>query len=139
MAIEFTAFKDLVVNEPDGMKRINAINRDGSIAMRDVRMVISSPIVQEGTLFTNNMANVMLVRDTDTGELILRTPVKAGLMNEDVVFGSGSIMHTTYEGTLVTNHNQPDGSILETFTSHDNIVTTRRITFTPNGWQGRQI
>ena len=139
MATEFNNFKDLIADEPDGMVRVNIVNRDGSIAIRDVRMPISSPLVQEGTYFTSYMANVMFVRDTDTGELILRTPVKAGLMDEDVVFGAGTMAHTTYEGTLVTNHNQSNGSILETFTSNDGSITTRRVTFTPNGWQGRQL
>ncbi|MEG2022278.1 MAG: hypothetical protein RR087_10940 [Oscillospiraceae bacterium] len=53
-------FKDLIVNEQDGKKRIRLLNRDGTIALNDVYVEISSPISQNGDSFGALETNLLL-------------------------------------------------------------------------------
>lgn len=40
-------YRDLLVDEDDGKIRVNLLNRDGTVALHDVSMELSSPVAQE--------------------------------------------------------------------------------------------
>ncbi|MEG1754351.1 MAG: hypothetical protein RR234_10610 [Christensenella sp.] len=53
-------YKDLIVNEPDGKKRIRLVNRDGTTALNDISVEIASPISQNGDSFGALETNLLL-------------------------------------------------------------------------------
>ncbi|MEG1476463.1 MAG: hypothetical protein RSC38_01890 [Oscillospiraceae bacterium] len=53
-------YKDLIVDEPDGKKRITLYNRDGTPALQDVSVAIASPVLQQGDAFGALEANLFL-------------------------------------------------------------------------------
>lgn len=56
-------YKDLIVDEPDGIARINLVRRDGSILETDLKVEVSSPILQQGSKFGAAELNIFISRD----------------------------------------------------------------------------
>ncbi|WP_140401740.1 hypothetical protein, partial [Gemmiger sp. An50] len=53
-------FRDLKVNEQDGKVYLTLYNRDGSPALRDVSVGVSSEVTQQGDNWTAAAANLLL-------------------------------------------------------------------------------
>lgn len=58
-------FKDLIVNEADGKARYNLIDRQGVIVQKDVRLEVSSEVLQQGDIFGALAANRTLMLEED--------------------------------------------------------------------------
>ncbi len=69
-------FRDLQVNEADGKIRLTFYNRDGSIALQDINVEVSSEIVQQGDRWSASAANQLLRLD-ENGAPVLAIPPKA--------------------------------------------------------------
>ena len=69
MAIEGNWAKDLIVDEPDEIPRFNVVLRSGAIQTQDVHLRLSSPIVQNPTMFSASQLNAFLDRDNVTLKL----------------------------------------------------------------------
>lgn len=63
-------YKNLVVNEADGYARYDLLDRTGDLIAMDVMMVVSSPILQQGTPWGAREANTLLALD-DGGQPVL--------------------------------------------------------------------
>lgn len=64
-------YRDLLVDEDDGKIRVNLLNRDGTVALHDVSMELSSPVAQEGDSFGAAAANLLLRLDEDGAPEVL--------------------------------------------------------------------
>lgn len=64
-------FKDMVVDEPDSVARVNLINRDGSVALHEVSVELASPVVQQGDSWGAKEANLLLQIDDDGVPVLL--------------------------------------------------------------------
>lgn len=64
-------YRDLLVDEDDGKIRVNLLNRDGTVALHDVSMELSSPVAQEGDSFGAAAANLLLQLDEDGAPEVL--------------------------------------------------------------------
>ena len=71
-------FRDLKVNEPDGKVYLTLFNRDGSPALRDVSVGVSSEVVQQGDNWTAAAANLLLRLDEDGQPQLALTPQTIG-------------------------------------------------------------
>lgn len=71
-------FRDLKVNESDGNIYLTLYNRDGSTALRDVSMKVSSEIVQPGDNWTAAAANLLLRLDEEGQPQLALTPENIG-------------------------------------------------------------
>lgn len=71
-------FRDLKVNEPDGKVYLTLYNRDGSPALRDVSVGVSSEVVQQGDNWTAAAANLLLRLDEDGQPQLALTPQTIG-------------------------------------------------------------
>ena len=71
-------FKDLKVDEPDGKVYLTLYNRDGSAALRDVSVQVSSKIVQQGDNWTAAAANLLLEIGEDGHPQLALTPADIG-------------------------------------------------------------
>mgnify|MGYP005771281027 FL=1 len=67
-------FRDLKVNESDGNVYLTLYNRDGSAALRDVSVGVSSEVVQQGDNWTAAAANLLLRLDEDGQPQLALTP-----------------------------------------------------------------
>ena len=71
-------FRDLKVNEPDGNIYLTLYNRDGSAALRDVSVKVSSEMVQPGDSWTAAAANLLLRLDDEGAPQLALTPESIG-------------------------------------------------------------
>ena len=71
-------FRDLKVNEQDGNVYLTLYNRDGSAALRDVAVKVSSEVVQQGDNWTAAAANLLLRLDDDGQPQLALTPQSIG-------------------------------------------------------------
>ena len=71
-------FKDLKVDEQDGKVYVTLHNRDGSVALRDVAVEISSKIVQQGDAWNAAAANLLLRLDEEGKPKLALTPAQIG-------------------------------------------------------------
>lgn len=71
-------FRDLKVNEPDGNVYLTLYNRDGSAALRDVSVKVSSQVVQPGDNWTAAAANLLLRLDEEGAPRLALTPEHIG-------------------------------------------------------------
>lgn len=71
-------FRDLKVNEPDGKVYLTLFNRDGSAALRDVSVKVSSEVVQPGDNWTAAAANLLLRLDEEGAPQLALTPESIG-------------------------------------------------------------
>ena len=71
-------FKDLKVDEKDGKVYVTLYNRDGSVALRDVAVDVSSKIVQRGDKWTAAAANLLLRIGDDGQPQLALTPAQIG-------------------------------------------------------------
>lgn len=71
-------FRDLKVNEPDGKVYLTLFNRDGSPALRDVSVGVSSEVVQPGDNWTAAAANLLLRLDEEGAPQLALTPESIG-------------------------------------------------------------
>lgn len=53
-------FKDLIVDEADHKVRYNLVDRNGAVLVEDVRIVVASPVLQEGDTFGARELNAFL-------------------------------------------------------------------------------
>lgn len=56
-------YTDLIVNEPDGIARIDLVRRDGSVVETDLMVRISSEIMQQASKFGAAEINKFVIRD----------------------------------------------------------------------------
>lgn len=71
-------FRDLKVNEQDGKVYLTLYNRDGSAALRDVSVGVSSEVVQPGDHWTAAAANLLLRLDEEGQPQLALTPEDIG-------------------------------------------------------------
>ena len=71
-------FRDLKVNESDGNVYLTLYNRDGSAALRDVSVKVSSEVVQPGDNWTAAAANLLLRLDEEGAPQLALTPESIG-------------------------------------------------------------
>lgn len=71
-------FRDLKVNESDGNIYLTLYNRDGSAALRDVSVKVSSEVVQPGDNWTAAAANLLLRLDEEGAPQLALTPESIG-------------------------------------------------------------
>ena len=71
-------FRDLKVNESDGNVYLTLYNRDGSVALRDVSVKVSSEVVQPGDNWTAAAANLLLRLDEEGAPQLALTPESIG-------------------------------------------------------------
>ena len=71
-------FRDLKVNERDGKVYLTLYNRDGSAALRDVSVQVSSPVVQPGDNWSAAAANLLLRLDEEGRPQLALTPESIG-------------------------------------------------------------
>lgn len=71
-------FRDLKVNEQDGKVYLTLYNRDGSPALRDVSVGVSSEVTQPGDNWTAAAANLLLRLDEDGQPQLALTPESIG-------------------------------------------------------------
>ena len=71
-------FRDLKVNESDGNVYLTLYNRDGSAALRDVSVKVSSEVVQPGDNWTASAANLLLRLDEEGAPQLALTPESIG-------------------------------------------------------------
>ena len=72
------SFRDLKVNESDGNIYLTLYNRDGSVALRDVSVKVSSEVVQPGDNWTAAAANLLLRLDEEGAPQLALTPESIG-------------------------------------------------------------
>ena len=72
------SFRDLKVNESDGNIYLTLYNRDGSAALRDVSVKVSSEVVQPGDNWTAAAANLLLRLDEEGAPQLALTPESIG-------------------------------------------------------------
>jgi hypothetical protein len=91
--------KDLLVDEPDGIPRYKAIQRDGSASGPDIYLKLSSAVMQQPTLFVAAFLNAVLDRDDVTGELFpkLRSRIwgAVGQVMDSTVYHGGTASPAT--------------------------------------------
>ncbi|MEG0473152.1 MAG: hypothetical protein RR588_12535 [Solibacillus sp.] len=58
-------YKDRIVDEIDGAPRFNIVKRDGTIATADVKIELSSAVLQAGDKFGANEINTFITRNDD--------------------------------------------------------------------------
>lgn len=71
-------FRDLKVNEQDGRVYLTLYNRDGSPALRDVSVGVSSEVTQPGDNWTAAAANLLLRLDEEGQPQLALTPQDIG-------------------------------------------------------------
>ena len=71
-------FRDLKVNEQDGKVYLTLYNRDGSPALRDVSVGVSSEVTQPGDNWTAAAANLLLRLDEEDQPQLALTPQDIG-------------------------------------------------------------
>lgn len=71
-------FRDLKVNESDGKVYLTLYNRDGSAALRDVSVAVSSEVLQPGDNWTAAAANLLLRLDEEGTPQLALTPQSIG-------------------------------------------------------------
>lgn len=71
-------FRDLKVNEQDGKVYLTLYNRDGSPALRDVSVEVSSEVTQPGDNWTAAAANLLLRLDEEGQPQLALTPESIG-------------------------------------------------------------
>lgn len=57
------SYKNLVVDEADGVARYNLVDRTGTLAAADVMLVLSSTVLQAGDAWGAREANALLAKD----------------------------------------------------------------------------
>lgn len=65
------AFKDLIVQEPDGKPRLTFRARDGAAVLADVSVEVASRVQQQGDAWGALHANLLLALDGDVPCLAL--------------------------------------------------------------------
>ena len=78
VAILARLFRDLKVNEQDGKVYLTLYNRDGSPALRDVSVGVSSEVTQQGDNWTAAAANLLLRLGEDGQPELALTPQAIG-------------------------------------------------------------
>ncbi len=58
-------YKDLIVDEPDGIVRYDFVDRAGNVVIPDVMLRISSTILQKGDSFGATEMNAFIERNED--------------------------------------------------------------------------
>lgn len=91
-------FKDLLVDEQDGKIRVNLLNRDGTVALHDVSLEVSSPVVQQGDDFGAAAANKLLRLDDDDRPQLAIQPQEVGGLATYTHTKSGTVHTLTGSG-----------------------------------------
>ena len=71
-------FRDRKVNEPDGKARFTLYNRDGTVALRDVSVEMTSALFQEGDRWNAAAANLLLRLEEDGTPRLALKPADIG-------------------------------------------------------------
>ena len=61
------SYRDTIPDEADGRLYVSLLNRDGTVALHDVAVEVSSPLVQQGDKFGAAAVNLLLSWTTRAG------------------------------------------------------------------------
>ena len=126
-------FRDLKVNEPDGKVYLTLFNRDGSPALRDVSVGVSSEVVQQGDNWTAAAANLLLRLDEDGQPQLALTPQTIGAaaagdgVNLYTHKKSGTVHTLTGSGNNIRFVAAADFAAGDTFRVNDTGCTARTV------------
>lgn len=92
------SFRDTIPDEADGRLYVSLLNRDGTVALHDVAVEVSSPLVQQGDKFGAAAVNLLLELDDEGRPRLAIPPAAVGGMASYTHAKTGTVHELTGEG-----------------------------------------
>lgn len=92
------SFRDTIPDEADGRLYVSLLNRDGTVALHDVAVEVSSPLVQQGDKFGAAAVNLLLELDDEGRPRLAIPPAAVGGVANYTHTKTGTVHELTGEG-----------------------------------------